>query len=190
MNPNDNQYQELQNELVENLQKDKFVYQINTFNNLTSEKDKWNFINEARNSLKTKTEIVSLKNSFGDLVTNQKQIANLLNYRFSKLGDYLGVKRMYTSPIPKPPGRKSFRFQPINILELKKKHIKSLNVNKPLGPSNIPAWVLKDCMNMIAHPLCYMINTFISENKFPTHLKQAFVVPIFKKGDTEDPSNY
>ena len=44
----------------------------------------------------------------------------------------------------------------------------------------LPAWVLKDCMNIIAHPLCYMINTFISENKFPTHLKQGFV-PIFKK---------
>ena len=35
-----------------------------------------------------------------------------------------------------------------------------------------------------------MNKTFISENRFPTHLKQAFVVPIFKKGDTEDPSNY
>ena len=33
MNPNDNQYQELQNEFVEKLQKDKFAHQIITFNN-------------------------------------------------------------------------------------------------------------------------------------------------------------
>ena len=40
INPNDLKYQQLQNELVENLEKDKFAYQINTFNHLTY-KDKW-----------------------------------------------------------------------------------------------------------------------------------------------------
>ena len=70
------------------------------------------------------------------------------------------------------------------------KSCKIPKVNNPLGPSNIPAWFLKECMNMMANPICYMINTFVSENKFPSHLKQAFVVPIFKQGDTEDPSKY
>ena len=51
MNPNDCQYQELQNELIENLQRDKVAYRMNTCNNLSSEKDKWNFINESRKTL-------------------------------------------------------------------------------------------------------------------------------------------
>ena len=67
--------------------------QIKIFQNLTSEKDKWNFINEARNAHRTKTHISSLRNSFGDLITDPKRIANLLNYRFSKLGDYAGKKK-------------------------------------------------------------------------------------------------
>ena len=86
----------------------------------------------------------------------------MLNNRFGKLGGYVGVKRSYTSTRkPETPGKKPFSFQAINIFELKKQ-MKSLNVNKPLGPSDIPAWVLKDCMNMIGHPLSYMINNFIS----------------------------
>ena len=38
----------------------------------------------------TKTEITSLRYLFGDSITDQKGIANLLNYRFSKLGNCLG----------------------------------------------------------------------------------------------------
>ena len=84
---------------------------------------------------------------------------------------------------------KKFSLQPISLFECKK-HLKRLNKNKPLGPSNIPAWALKDCLNLLAEPLCFMINAFIEEGKFPEHLKQAHVIPIYKKSDNEDPDNY
>ena len=35
-----------------------------------------------------------------------------------------------------------------------------------------------------------MINSFLDLGEFPNHLKQAFVVPIYKKGDIEEPNNY
>ena len=85
---------------------------------------------------------------------------------------------------------KKFSLQPISLFECKKKHLKRLDKIKPLGPSNIPAWALKDCLNLLAEPLCFMIKAFIEEGKFPEHLKQAHVIPIFKKGDNEDPDNY
>ena len=65
-----------------------------------------------------------------------------------------------------------------------------LNKNNPLGPSDIPAWALQDCLNLLAEPLCFVINAFIEEGKFPEHLKQAHVIPIVKKGDNRDPNNY
>ena len=92
INPNNENYQLNQNKLLESLNSDEMNKQIEFFRNLTSEKDKWNFINEVRNSLRTKTHISSHRNSFGDLITDPKRIANLLNYRFSKLGDYAGKK--------------------------------------------------------------------------------------------------
>ena len=83
----------------------------------------------------------------------------------------------------------TFNFQPITLFTCKK-FVKELNINKPLGPSNIPAWALKDSISVIAEPLCFLINAFLNEGKFPSDLKQAHVCPIFKKGDTEDPNNY
>ena len=190
INPNDKNYQLNQNKLLESLNSDKMNEQIEFFRNLTSEKDKWNFINEARNSQRTKTHISSLRNSFGDLITDPKRIANLLNYRFSKLGDYAGKKIPYKKPNNRIPERQSlFSFKPISIFDIKK-HINNLNSNKPICPSKIPAWALKDVLNVIAEPLCYLVNTFIQEGKFPNQLKQAFVVPIFKKGDPENANNY
>ena len=51
----------------------------------------------------------------------------------------------------------------------------SLNTNKPLGPSKIPAWAKKDAKAALAEPLCYLINQFITERKFPEDLKKACV---------------
>ena len=45
-------------------------------------------------------------------------------------------------------------------------------------------------MNLIAEPLTFLINAFLEEGIFPNHLKQAYVIPIFKKGDCEEPNNY
>ena len=59
--------------------------------------------------------------------------------------------------------------------------IKKLNIIEPLGPSSIPAWALKDCLNIIAEPLRFMISSFLDIGEFPNHLKQAFVVPFYKK---------
>ena len=42
----------------------------------------------------------------------------------------------------------------------------------------------------LSSPLCELVNTFIEEGGFPNHLKQAYVIPIYKKGDCEDPNNY
>ena len=65
-----------------------------------------------------------------------------------------------------------------------------MNKNKPIGLSKIPAWALKDCLNIIAEPLCFLINSFIEESRFPKHLKSAFVIPILKKGDCENAINH
>ena len=68
--------------------------------------------------------------------------------------------------------------------------MKEWNSNKPLGPSNIPAWASKDCMNIVAEPLQFLIIAFIFEGSFPQHLEQAHITPIFKSGDAENSKNY
>ena len=66
---------------------------LDVFQNLNSARERWNFINETRNCEKRQTEIPRLKNNFGTVLTNGNDIANLLNYKFSALGEYFGKKR-------------------------------------------------------------------------------------------------
>ena len=68
--------------------------------------------------------------------------------------------------------------------------VEELNINIPSGPSNNPAWALKDSISVIAEPLFFLINAFLNEGKFASDLKQSHVCLIFTKGDTEDPNNY
>ena len=60
-----------------------------------------------------KTELFSLKTSFGDTVTDQKRIANLRKNRFSNLGEYFGQARRYmstTSKVKKKQNSKKNQF--------------------------------------------------------------------------------
>ena len=91
MKPNNTVYTALKSQFLDNIQDDRMNYQTN----LWTKKGKWNFINEVREEKRTKTEIRSLRNCFDVIVTDEKKIVNLLNYRFSKLGDYLGETKIY-----------------------------------------------------------------------------------------------
>ena len=58
-----------------------------------------------------------------------------------------------------------------------------------MGPSEPPAWLLKDSMNISVGPLYYPITAFFNEVEIPNHLKQAFVTPVFKRLDSEIPKS-
>ena len=104
---------------------------LSSFMELNSEKTKWNFIQDVPNKEKTQTRIQSLLNSFGNKITNSIKIANLLNYRFSTLGEFIGLQQTNDIP-PKTVLRKFFEIRYIttkqtNVL------IDSLHTSKPLG---------------------------------------------------------
>ena len=67
-----------------NYEDDKLISQL--FNSKKSEHKKWSIINDTRNSKKSSNLILLLRNSFGDFITKNLQMANLLNYKFSTLG--------------------------------------------------------------------------------------------------------
>lgn len=50
--------------------------------------------------------------------------------------------------------------------------------------------LIKTIKNLIISPLTKLINMCLRENTFPTILKKAIVVPIFKKGNVNLPENY
>ena len=116
------------------------------------------------------------------------EIANLLKYRFSTLREFFGLQQTNSVP-PKIAPRKNFKFRYITTKETNVL-IDSLHTSKLLGLSKSPAWTIKDAKAALAEPLCYLINQFFLERKFPDDLKKACLTPPVKKRNPEDPLIY
>ena len=65
-----------------------------------------------------------------------------------------------------------------------------LNTHKSSGPDCIPAFVLRHCATKIASILTVFFSQSLNTGQMPSDWLRANVVPIFKKGDKHNPSNY
>ena len=68
--------------------------------------------------------------------------------------------------------------------------ISSLPADKASGPDGISVRLLKECADEISPSLTALFNMSLSQGKVPQKWKEANVVPVFKKGDVHDVSNY
>ena len=70
-----------------------------------------------------------------------------------------------------------------------KNKIMSLKNSSP-GYDEFPAFIAKQCFDNYVVPLTYVINMSLMEGIFPSELKLARVVPIFKSGESDKVHNY
>ena len=80
------------------------------------------------------------------------------------------------------------------LKQITPKQVYNLLVSLPNGKANgidmIPNKMLKISAHVISSSLTDIFNCCTSMNSFPDDLKVAKVVPIFKAGTKDDPSNY
>ena len=67
--------------------------------------------------------------------------------------------------------------------------ILSLKNSSP-GYDELPASIAKQCIDNYVVPLTYIVNMSLMEGVFPSELKLAKVVPIFKAGESDKFTNY
>ena len=70
------------------------------------------------------------------------------------------------------------------------KLLQDINPHKATGPDDIPGRLLKTLSGEVVDILCMIFQASIDQGKIPTAWKQAYISPIFKKGDRHKPSNY
>ena len=85
--------------------------------------------------------------------------------------------------------RVSFRPQPVDI-NTTILTLKSLNETRSVGSDGISFKFIKDSLYFTAFYLTIIINTSIVTGIFPQAWKHALVIPLLKKGDPSNVSNY
>ena len=68
--------------------------------------------------------------------------------------------------------------------------IAMVSPNKACGTDNISARIIIECADELAVPLTKICKLSVTSGVFPERWKRANIIPLHKKGDKKDPSNY
>jgi hypothetical protein len=68
--------------------------------------------------------------------------------------------------------------------------LKKLNVRAAGGPDNVPPVFLNKCCNNLAYPIAFIFQLFFENSFLPDVWRQAYITPVFKKGDATQVCNY
>ena len=128
----------------------------------------------------------------GVLTENPKTIADKFNDFFTNIGPTLASKipksNISFSNFMKDENAQSLFLQPVTDREISK-IILSLKEGAP-GVDNISASALKTVINEIKSPITHICQLSIVQGCFPSELKLAKIIPIFKSKDPSTFSNY
>ena len=145
-----------------------------------------------------KTNNISKLSVDGNTLTDDTNICNGINNYFSTIGEKLDQElRQKASSFDyhnfksycHKPYKNSFFVTPTNSIELMK-IITKLNNSKSPGYDNIGPTLIKDACITILDPLVHIFNLSLLSGCVPDKLKVAKVIPVFKKGDRFQPTNY
>ena len=82
-----------------------------------------------------------------------------------------------------------FFLSPTSEHEIKVE-LKRLNPRKSAGADMISPKILKYCCDNISYPLMYIFNKSMEDATYPSHMKIAKILALFKKNPIHMPENY
>ena len=123
-------------------------------------------------------------------VTNSKDIANGFNNFFVLIGPEL-AKGIHSDINPLTyVNNISNSIAIFNVSCEEVRNIIHSLKNSTAGHDEFPTFVRKLCVDSYIEPLTFLINSLLKTGVFPSELKLARVVPIFKAGDSSALTNY
>ena len=130
--------------------------------------------------------IAPLKKSDGLLYSDAPTQADILNKQFHSV-----YTREDTGNIPSkgPSPHKSMNKISISTNGVKKL-LRGLNIHKATGPDQIPTRLLHDFADELGPTLSAIFQRSLDTGKIPDDWREAAIVPVFKKGDRHQASNY
>ena len=124
-------------------------------------------------------------------INDKQEIADAMNEYFCTIGEKLAsnlegnnFQKYMTQRI-----NDSFFLSPTSEHEIKVE-LKILNPRKSAGADMISPKILKYCCDNISYPLMYIFNKSMEDATYPSHMKIAKILALFKKNLIHMPENY
>ena len=153
----------------------------------------WQVINKVLNKSSNRLVCPNTITVGTQKVQSSKLIANMLNKHFTTIGEKLAEKLNKSlanfQTFLGPKCGQSIFLQDITLDEIVDE-IRSINDKKVMGFDNIPPKVIKWAPHLFGPILVSIFNKCIHLGYYPSKLKVARVVPIYKGGDINDINNY
>ena len=143
----------------------------------------WSYVKSRKQDA---SQIVTLKSKDGFLHSDTDTKASILNQQFQSVytkEDTSTLPDLGTSPHPT---MDNIVIHERGVYKL----LKGLRPFKATGPDEVPANTLKQAAESLAPYLTRMFQLSLDEGKIPDEWRKANIVPIFKKGEKHQPSNY
>ena len=149
-----------------------------------------NFYAYVRSIQKVRDKVEPLENNKGDIISDGFQIAKVLNEYFSSV---FTTEDISSLPVPftKFEGNKSEHLGQLFVTpEMIAQKIKKMKDNKSPGVDGIPPKLRKEIVEQISTPLAKLFNLSLEEGIVPSEMKEANIMPLFKKRSRNKPDNY
>ena len=141
----------------------------------------------ANSRLKTKPGIGDLRNPDGALSRTDSDKAEVLARFFSSVFTMEDGSNIPRRNVPwEGPTLETVDLTPAMV----KKKLERLKTSTAPGPDGIPSKVLRELAAALCAPICALFRKSLVGGSIPEEWKQGTVVPIFKGGDRQEPSNY
>ena len=146
------------------------------------------FYTYARSKSKIKTKIgpFEIENK---TVTNPLGKAEILKNQFDSVFEKSNPDEYRETELPSNPSDNDLDDIIVSENDIAAK-IKELRPSAAAGPDEIPAILLKNCVNSMKGPLCKLFRETLNSGSIPPALKSGIITPIHKGGDRTKPQNY
>lgn len=149
------------------------------------------FYSYAKSLSRVKSTVNMLFNNDGNIVTDPKAMADVLQHQFSSVfSDPLSpdiVDPVFDSPeIVQPLQDNDFVINDEDILSA----ISAIPTDSASGPDGIPVTLLKSCASELCHPIRLIWEESFHSGKVPQFYKETHISPLYKKGDRAKAVNY